>query len=75
MACTAFGLTPDEALRGATANAARALGVAHDRGTLEVGKRADFALWEIDRPAELCYALGANPCVGVVYRGQPRDPR
>ncbi len=74
MACTAFGLTPDEALRGATANAARALGVAHDRGTLEVGKRADFALWAIDRPAELCYALGANPCVGVVYRGRPRDP-
>ena len=74
IACTAFGLTPGEALRGATANAARALGVAHDRGTLEVGKRADFALWAIDRPAELCYALGANPCVGVVYRGRLRDP-
>lgn len=74
MACTAFGLTPAEALRGATANAARALGVAHDRGTLEVGKRADFALWAIERPAELCYALGANPCVGVVYRGRLRDP-
>ncbi len=72
MACTAFGLTPVEALRGATANAARALGVAHDRGSLEVGKRADFALWAIDRPAELCYALGANPCVGVVHRGRPR---
>ena len=73
MSCTAFGLTPDEALRGATANAARALGVAGDRGTIEVGKRADFALWAIDRPAELCYALGANPCVGVVHRGSLRQ--
>ena len=36
----------------------------HDElGTLEVGKRADFALWRIERPAELCYALGANPCM------------
>lgn len=73
MACTLFALTPEEALRGATANAARALGLAADRGTLEVGKRADFALWEIERPAELCYALGANPCVGVVYGGRQRS--
>ncbi len=73
MACTLFGLTPAEALRGATQNAARALGLAADRGTLEVGKRADFALWDIDRPAELCYALGANPCAGVVYGGRPRN--
>jgi imidazolonepropionase len=69
MACNLFGLTPHEALSGATRHAARALGLAHDRGTLEVGKRADFALWRIDRPAELCYGLGANPCVGVVYGG------
>ena len=72
MACTVFGLTPEEALRGATRNAALALGLGADRGTLEVGKRADFALWAIDRPAELCYSLGANPCVGVVHRGRPR---
>lgn len=72
MACTLFGLRPEEALQGATVNAARALGLAGDRGTLEVGKRADFALWEIDRPAELCYGLGANPCVGVVYGGRER---
>ncbi len=71
MACTLFGLTPEEALRGATREAARALGLLADRGTIEVGKRADFAVWDIDRPAELCYALGANPCVGVVYRGLP----
>jgi imidazolonepropionase len=73
MACTLFGLTPEEALSGATRHAARALGVAGDVGTLEVGKRADFALWRIDRPAELCYGMGANPCVGVVYCGKTRN--
>ena len=72
MACTLFCLTPEEALAGATRNAARALGLHPDRGTLEVGKRADFALWRIERPAELTYALGANPCVGVVFRGYAR---
>lgn len=74
MACTLFGLTPEEALAGATRNAARALGLDHDRGTLEAGKRADFALWQIDRPAELAYHLGGNPCRGVVYEGRPRSP-
>jgi imidazolonepropionase len=73
MACTLFGLTPEEALAGATRNAARALGMQEEVGTLEVGKRADFALWRIDRPAELAYHLGANPCMQVVYRGCPRD--
>ncbi len=72
MACTLFGLTPEEALSGATRQAARALGALGDIGTLEVGKRADIALWRIERPAELCYALGANPCVGVIYRGAMR---
>jgi imidazolonepropionase len=69
MACTLFGLTPQEALSGVTRHAARVLGLQADRGTLEVGKRADFALYQIDRPAELCYNLGANPCVGVVQGG------
>jgi imidazolonepropionase len=72
MACTLFGLTPEEALAGATRQAARALGMQEEIGTLEVGKRADFALWRIEGPAELSYNLGANPCVGVVYRGQAR---
>jgi imidazolonepropionase len=72
MACTLFGLTPEEAVTGATRHAARALGLQEEIGTLEVGKRADFALWQIESPAELCYNLGANPCAGVVYRGRAR---
>ena len=72
MACTLFGLTPEEALSGATRQAARALGALDDIGTLEVGKRADIAFWRIERPAELCYGLGANPCVGAMHRGRLR---
>jgi imidazolonepropionase len=70
MACTLFGLTPEEALSGATRQAARALGALDDIGTLETGKRADIAFWRIERPAELCYGLGANPCAGVMYGGK-----
>jgi imidazolonepropionase len=73
MACTLWRLTPLEALRGVTVNAARALGLG-DAGTLEAGKRADFALWDIARPADLAYAIGANPCRGVVHAGVWRGP-
>jgi imidazolonepropionase len=59
LACTHFRLSPEEALRGATVNAARALGL-HDRGVLRVGARADFVLWNIGHPAELCYWLGGR---------------
>ena len=69
MACALFRLTPEEALAGATRVAARALGMAADRGTIEVGKRADLAFWDIERPAELCYWFGVNPCVGVARAG------
>jgi imidazolonepropionase len=72
MACTLFGLTPLEALSGVTRHAAQALGLQAEVGTLEVGKRADFALYQIDRPAELCYNLGANPCMSVVHGGAVR---
>jgi imidazolonepropionase len=72
MACTLFGLTPEEALSGATRHAARALGALDDIGTLEVGKFADIVFWRIERPAELCYGMGANPCVRVMHRGKVR---
>ena len=69
LACTHFRLTPEEALRGATVNAAKALGRA-DRGALKVGMRADFALWDIDRPAELCYWLGGRLAQAVYASGR-----
>jgi imidazolonepropionase len=72
MACTLFGLTPEEALAGATRNAAQALGVRNEVGTIEVGKRADLAFWRIERPAQLCYGLGGNPLAAVMYRGTLR---
>ena len=70
MACILFGLTPEEALRGVTVAAARALGVLQDRGTLEARKRADFAIWDATEPAELCYPIGAPQPVCVVRSGQ-----
>jgi len=69
MACVLFGLTPAEALAGATRNAAAALGLADRLGTLEAGKQADFVLWDIEHPAELAYRFGANPCFQVIKRG------
>ncbi|WP_199610668.1 imidazolonepropionase [Flocculibacter collagenilyticus] len=68
MACTLFRLTPSEALAGVTRNAAKALGL-DDRGTLEVGKRADFALWDIAQPAQLAYQFGCNPLQQLVIAG------
>jgi imidazolonepropionase len=70
MAATLFGLTVDECLAGATRNAARALGLAGETGTLEVGKWADLAIWDIERPAELVYRLGFNPLHARVWRGR-----
>ena len=69
MACTLFALTPEEALAGATRNAARALGL-RDRGTLAVGQRADVALWDIAAPVELAYRIGGAPCAGIVRGGR-----
>ena len=69
MACTLWRLTPQEALLGATIHGARALGLHGQIGTLEVGKVADMALWDIARPADLAYAMGSNPCRAVVNGG------
>ena len=72
MACTLFKLTPQEALAGVTCHAARALGLHESVGQLRVGYAADFALWDIERPANLSYAMGLNPCVATVCGGQIR---
>lgn len=71
MACTLFRMRPDEVLAGVTRHAAAALGLT-DRGVLAPGLRADLSFWRIGRPAELCYAMGANPCVGVLQGGKWR---
>ena len=65
LACVDFRLTPEEAVRGATVNAARALGLA-DRGALSAGQRADFALWDHDHPRELAYWFGHSSCQRVI---------
>lgn len=59
MACTLFGLTPEEALAGMTVHAARALGLEGEIGTVQTGKAADLCIWRVSRPAELCYWIGA----------------
>lgn len=69
MACVLFGLTPEEALRGVTVNAARALGLA-DRGTIAAGKKADLVLWNVEAPGHLAYPLGLNPLHCAFKDGQ-----
>ena len=71
LACTHFRLTPEEALRGATVHAARALGL-EDRGVLKVGMRADFVQWRVRHPAELGYWLGGALAERVYAGGQRR---
>jgi imidazolonepropionase len=66
MACTLFRMTPLEAIRGVTVNAARALGL-NDCGTITVGKRADLAVWNIEHPAELAYRIGFNPLHARIF--------
>ncbi|KHQ51620.1 imidazolonepropionase [Mameliella alba] len=66
MGCTLFRLTPEEALRGATVNAARALGLS-DVGTITAGQRAELAVWDIAHPAELSYRIGFNPLHSRIF--------
>jgi imidazolonepropionase len=68
MGCVLFGLTPLEALRGVTVNAARALGL-KDRGMIAPGMKADLVLWDVERPGDLTYPLGLNQCVAVIRNG------
>ncbi len=71
LSCVHFGLTPAEAVAGATREAARVLGLGEDRGTLAEGRRADLALWNVEHPRELAYWAGRVPCSGVVVEGRP----
>jgi imidazolonepropionase len=70
MACTLFRLTPEEALAGATRNAARALGL-DDCGVIRAGMRADLAVWDVEHPAELAYRIGFNPLHQRFFAGRP----
>lgn len=72
MACTLFGLTPEEALAGCTRHGAAALGQGADRGTVEAGKLADLAVWDVDGPGELAYYLGLDLLDRVYRRGTLR---
>ena len=69
MACTLFRMTPEEALLGTTAHAARALGLA-DRGRIAPGLRADLCLWQADHPAELAYRIGSTPLHTRIFGGR-----
>lgn len=69
MACTLFRLTPEEALLGTTAHAARALGLP-DRGRIAAGLRADLCVWDADHPAELSYRIGATALHKRIYGGR-----
>jgi len=68
LATDVFGLTPEECLAGVTRNAARALGL-DDRGTIEAGRRADLAVWDVDHPRELSYWIGTNELADLYVAG------
>lgn len=74
LACVQFRLTPEEALAGATRVAAQALGLEAEIGTIEAGKVADLAVWDIQRPAELCYWLGKPLLFSRYVDGWPEQP-
>ena len=70
LACRLFRLSPAECLAGATREAARALGLLDDRGTIEAGKRADLAIWNIEHPRDLSYWLGWDPLETLLVEGR-----
>ncbi|HWK65897.1 MAG TPA: imidazolonepropionase [Rhizobiaceae bacterium] len=69
MAATLFEMTVEECIAGVTREAARALGLDRETGTLEAGKWADLAIWDVERPAELVYRMGFNPLHARIWRG------
>ncbi len=70
MGCTLFGLTPEEALRGVTCHAAKALGLGSSRGQIKQGYEADLAIWNIDHPAELSYQIGVPRLTARIVDGE-----
>jgi imidazolonepropionase len=74
MACTLFGLTPEEAIAGMTINAARALGLAHSIGSVAAGKQADLCVWRIESLAELGYWVGLPGPERRIFAGQDSSP-
>ena len=73
MGCTLFRMTPEEALAGATRHAAKALALAEDHGTIEVGKRADLAVWDVSHPDYLSYWIGGHLLRGRITAGSYHD--
>jgi imidazolonepropionase len=69
MGATLFSLTVDECIAGVTREAARALGLLAETGTLEPGKWCDLAIWDIERPADLVYRIGFNPLHARIRNG------
>ena len=69
MGATLFRLTVGECLAGVTRNAARALGLLGETGTIAAGKSCDLAIWNIERPAELVYRIGYNPLHARIWKG------
>ncbi|MCW0981214.1 imidazolonepropionase [Agrobacterium sp. BT-220-3] len=74
MGATLFRMTVEECLTATTRNAAKALGLLAETGTLETGKSADFTIWDIERPAELVYRIGFNPLHARIFKGQKVYP-
>jgi imidazolonepropionase len=73
LGATLFGLTVDECIAAMTREAARALGLFDEVGSLDAGKRCDLAIWDIERPAELVYRMGFNPLHSRVWQGNPME--